>query len=234
MEPGLDWNMWLGAAPMRPYNSVLSPRGVHNHFPSWRNYREYGGGMVTDWGAHHLDIAQWGIGADGSGPVEIIPAPEGTRAKRGVKLVYANGVTVEHKGGFGVHFFGTEGEVQVNRGKFTLTRNGKLLYKYTGRQDSGSLISTVMRAKKEFLKDAKIKLYESSNHQDDFLGCVQSRKKPITSEIVGGGSVICCHLMNLAYYHGQKMKWDPRKHVFVGGTGNPAWLTRDYRSPWKV
>ena len=55
-EPGLDWNLWLGPAPMRPYSSVLSPRGMHNHFPSWRNYSEYGGGMVTDWGAHHLDI----------------------------------------------------------------------------------------------------------------------------------------------------------------------------------
>ena len=58
-EPGLDWNQWLGPAPMRPYNSVLSPRGLHNHFPNWRLYWEYGGGMVTDWGAHHFDIAQW-------------------------------------------------------------------------------------------------------------------------------------------------------------------------------
>ncbi|NIA14472.1 MAG: Gfo/Idh/MocA family oxidoreductase, partial [Nitrospiraceae bacterium] len=60
MEPGLDWNMWIGPGPMRPYNSVLSPRGLHDHFPNWRSYKEYGGGMVCDWGAHHLDIAQWG------------------------------------------------------------------------------------------------------------------------------------------------------------------------------
>src|SRR5262249_40035023 len=72
-EPGLDWARWLGPAPQRPYNSVLSPRGVHGHFPNWRNYREYSGGMMTDWGAHHFDIAQWGLGMDGSGPVEIIP-----------------------------------------------------------------------------------------------------------------------------------------------------------------
>src|SRR5262249_14737119 len=58
MEPGLDWDRWLGPAPNRPYNSVLSPRGVHGHFPAWRNYREYSGGMMTDWGAHHFDIAQ--------------------------------------------------------------------------------------------------------------------------------------------------------------------------------
>jgi len=73
MEPGLNWDMWLGPAPMRPYNSVLSPRGVHDHFPNWRNYREYSGGMMTDWGAHHFDIAQWGLGMDDSGPVQIIP-----------------------------------------------------------------------------------------------------------------------------------------------------------------
>ena len=51
MEPGLDWDRWLGQAPARPYNSVLSPRGVHTHFPAWRNYKEYSGGMMTDWGA---------------------------------------------------------------------------------------------------------------------------------------------------------------------------------------
>ena len=62
MEPGLDWDMWLGPAPLRDYNEILSPRGVNKHFPMWRMYREYGGGMVTDWGAHHLDIAQWGLG----------------------------------------------------------------------------------------------------------------------------------------------------------------------------
>jgi predicted dehydrogenase len=73
MEPGLNWDMWLGPAPSRPYNSVLSPRGVHTHFPDWRNYREFSGGMMTDWGAHHFDIAQWGLGMDESGPVEIIP-----------------------------------------------------------------------------------------------------------------------------------------------------------------
>ncbi len=237
MEPGLDWDMWQGPAPVRPYNSILSPRGNHNHYPRWRNYSEYGGGMVTDWGAHHLDIAQWGMGMDHSGPVKVLPAPEGTKAKRGVTLVYASGVTVTHKSGlhgFGIHFFGTEGEVQVNRGKFAFTRNGKLVSKFANREDGGSLILATRKAQKEYLANAKIKLYKSSNHQDDFLTCVKTRKKPITSEIVGARSAICCHLMNLAYAHGETMKWNPAKNKFIGGTGNPAWLTRDYRSPWNV
>jgi len=236
MEPGLDWNLWLGPAPPRPYNSVLSPRGVHNHFPNWRAYREYGGGMVTDWGAHHLDIAQWGLGMDASGPVEILP-PDQPGAKRGARLVYANGVVVEHKDGFGVHFFGSEGEIQVNRGRFTFKRNGAWIASFTGDEEEAkktSCAAEVQKAEKAFLKDAKIRLYDSRNHLGDFLDCVVSRQKPITSEQVGGRSAICCHLMNLAYYHHQKLKWDPAKFEFVAGTGDPKWLTRDYRSPWKV
>src|SRR5437773_3466161 len=73
MEPGLDWERWLGQAPSRPYNSVLSPRGVHNHFPNWRAYREYSGGGMTDMCAHHFDIAQWALGMVQSRPLEIIP-----------------------------------------------------------------------------------------------------------------------------------------------------------------
>src|ERR1051326_2316863 len=116
-EPGLDWNMWLGPAPLRPYHSELSPRGVHKHFPNWRNYREYGGGMVTDWGAHHFDIAQWALGMDESGPTEIFPADK-PEAKHGVRFTYANGVEVIHKDGNGIWFHGVEGRIFVNRGKF--------------------------------------------------------------------------------------------------------------------
>lgn len=232
-EPGLDWNLWLGPAPLRPYHSELSPRGVHTHFPHWRRYREYGGGMVTDWGAHHLDIAQWGLAMDESGPVEILP-PETSGAKRGAKLVYANGVTVEHKDGFGVHFFGSEGEVQVNRGKFTFKRGSEMIAAHTGAKEAKtSCAAEVQKAERAALENAKIKLYNSKNHLWDFLDCVKSRQKPITSEIVGGRSAICCHLMNQAYYHGQKLKWDPVKFAFVDGTGDPSWLTRTPRD-WKA
>jgi len=231
MEPGLEWNVWLGPAPLRPYNPVLSPRGVHNHFPAWRNYSEYGTGGVGDWGAHHLDIAQWGLGMDNSGPVEVRPPGKGR--DQGVTLVYANGVTVLHKGGFGVSFYGTEGQVFVNRQKFKFVQKGEVIAEYTENTKGTSIDAQVVKAEKAFLKDAKIKLYNSTSHQDDFLACVASRKKPITSEQVGGRSAICCHLMNQAYLHKQVMKWDPDKFAFVGGTGDPKWLTRDARDPWK-
>src|SRR5829696_3600457 len=119
MEQGLDWDMWLGPSAKRAYHSELSPRGVHKHFPNWRNYREYGGGGVTDWGAHHFDIAQWGMGMDESGPVEVIPA-ENPKANSGVRYKYANGTVVNHTGGPGVLFHGSKGKVMVNRGKFEL------------------------------------------------------------------------------------------------------------------
>ena len=233
MEPCLDWDLWLGPAQKVVYNSVLSPRGLHTHFPKWRTYREFGGGMVTDWGAHHLVIAQWGLGMDGSGPVEIRP-PEQQDAKRGAMLVYANGVTVTHKDGFGVHFFGTDGEVQVNRGKFTLTRNGKMLYKFTKKEDGSSCEAQVTLAEREFLKDAKTKLYVSKGHIPDFLNSVKTRRKPITNEVVGGRSAICCHLMNQAYYNHAKILWDPAKLCLRDGSGDPRWLTRDYRAPFTV
>jgi predicted dehydrogenase len=234
LEPGLDWDLWLGPAQKRPYNSVLSPRGIHSHFPHWRNYMEFGGGMVTDWGAHHLDIAQWGLGMDASGPVEIRP-PEKKGAKRGAKLVYANGVTVTHADGFGVDFFGSNGRVQVNRGRFTCKVGNDEIASFTGGGDKKtSCAAEVQKAERALLKDAKIQLYLSKNHISDFMQCVATRKKPITSEQVGGRTVICCHLMNLAYYHGRTIKWDPAKFVFTGGTGDPKWLTRDYRGPWKV
>jgi predicted dehydrogenase len=234
MEPGLDWNLWVGPAPMRPYNSILSPRGIHQGFPHWRNYIEFGGGMVTDWGAHHLDIAQWGLGMDASGPVEILPPPN-RGDKNGSKLVYANGITVKHVNGFGVDFNGTDGQVRVNRGKFVFERGGKTVACYRGKEDQDTnLTQQVRKAQDEFLKDAKVKLYVSSNHVGDFLACMKSRQQPITSAQVGGHSVICCHLMNLAYLNHQKIQWDPQKLAFARGSGDPKWLTRDYRSPWKV
>jgi predicted dehydrogenase len=234
MEPGLDWDFWLGPAPVRPYNSILSPRGIPKDYPDWRKYLEYGGGRVADWGAHHLDIAQWGLDMDESGPVQVLPPPKSTDTI-GATLVYANGITVKHDNGFGVDFRGTAGRVRVNRGKFIFEREGKVIASYRGREDEDTnLNEQVAKAQEEFLKDAKVKLYVSRNHVTDFLECVKSRKRPSTHEEIGGRSAICCHLMNIAYLHDAKLDWDPKQFAFAKGTGNPQWLTRDYRGPWKV
>ena len=212
MEPGLDWNLWLGPAPWREYHSELSPRGVHKHFPNWRNYREYGGGMVTDWGAHHFDIAQWGLGMDESGPVDVIPPTE-PNAQSGVQFRYADGTVMIHKPGNGVTFKGTDGQIYVNRGKFESTPE--------------SLVEIP-------LESHKIQLYESNDHIGNWLQCIRTRKRPICDVEVGARTVTVCHLANLAYWNGKTLKWDAAKEEFVGGFGDNAWKDRLYRAPWTL
>ena len=233
MEPGLDWDMWIGPGPMRPYSSVLSPRGLHDHFPDWRNYKEYGGGMVCDWGAHHLDIAQWGLGMDNSGPVEVRP-PGDPNSKYGAVLHYKGDIKVIHKEGFGIHFYGDEGEVKVNRGRFEFHRDGEKVAGHIRREDGTSLRSELLLVEEEFLNNAKIRLYESRSHTRDFLDSVKTRTRPITNEEVGGRSAICCHLMNQAYYNQEPISWKPKRMRFARNGGKPEWLTRDYRAPWNV
>jgi predicted dehydrogenase len=211
-EPGLDWDRWLGPAPQRPYNSVLSPRGVHKHFPNWREYREYSGGMMTDWGAHHFDIAQWGLGMDESGPIEIIP-PDDPKAQRGVRYIYSNGVEVVHANSGGVLFLGTDGAILVNRGK---------------------LLSLPENVIKEPLGEKDVHLYKSPGHQRDWLNCVRSRKRPIADVEIGARSVTVCHLGNLAYWHHTKLKWDPKKWTFVGGAGDNKWLDCERRNGYQL
>jgi predicted dehydrogenase len=219
-EPGLDWDRWLGPAPKRGYSSVLSPRGIHGHFPNWRLYREYSGGMMTDWGAHHFDIAQWGLGMDESGPVEVHP-PADPKAEKGIKYLYANGVPVNHadqwekgKGVDGVVFIGSEGRIQVNRGKIS--------------SDPAEIIKTP-------LGDNDVKLYKSPGHQLDWVQCIRSRKRPICDVEVGARSVTVCHLGNIAYWTGKKIKWDPKEWKFVDADAEVAkWIDRDRRDPWQL
>ncbi len=234
LQAGLDWEMWIGPAPMRDYNEILSPRGIHSHFPMWRNYREFGGGMVTDWGAHHLDIAHWGLGMDASGPVEVIAPANWAKAESGARLVYADGVEVLHIKENGVTFFGSDGEIHVNRGRFRLSVRGMEKAKSLGKEDQPALAVQLDAVEKEFLSEAKVKLYASNDHRTDFLSSIRSRKQPITDVEVGARTVTACHLANFAYYHGQNLKWDPAANRFAGGTGDPKWLTREYRGEWSV
>jgi len=217
VEPGLDWNFWLGQAPERPYNSILSPRGVHDNFPDWRNYREYSGGMMTDWGAHHFDIAQWGLGMDDSGPVEILP-PDGKDVKQ-LTYKYANGVVMyrgalpDKKYAFGVVFVGDKGKVCVDRGRFMAEP-----------EEIGNIK----------IESLPIQLYRSNNHYKDFVDRVHDRQKPICDVEIGARTATVCHLGNLAYWNKKALRWDPKTETFVGGAGDNAWKTREVRGPWKV
>jgi predicted dehydrogenase len=209
MEPGLDWDRWLGPAPRRPYHSVLSPRGVHDHFPAWRAYREYSGGGFTDMGAHHFDIAQWGLGRDDSGPVEVLP-PQDERATKGVTFVYDDGVKVIHGGPSGVTFVGTEGFIHVDRDK---------------------LIAVPEAILKEPLGERDVHLPEAPGHHEDWLECIRTRRRPIADVEVGARSVTVCHLGNLAYWHRRALRWDPKAWHFVGDDEANAWLDYERARP---
>lgn len=207
----LDWDMWLGPALSRPYNSELSPHLSWDGFPHWRNHSSFGGGGMTDWGAHHFDIAQWGMDMDESGPVEIIPPDD--RDYKVLTYKYANGVTMTRDKANGVLFTGTKGEVEVNRGH--------------------------IRTVPEELKDKKIgpneiHLYESRNHYVDWLDAVRKRSRPICDIETGCRSVSVCHLGNIAYKLGRPLKWDPEREVLIGDVGASRLLSRPMRSPWHL
>ena len=218
-EPGLDWDRWLGPAPERAYNSILSPRGVHGHYPAWRSYQEYSGGAMTDFGAHHFDIAQWGLGMDESGPVEIIP-PEDPKAVQGLKYVYANGIEViqtdtddQGRKVPAVTFVGTEGRIYVDR---------------------GYLASSPAEIIKVPLGEKDVRLAQSPGHQRDWLDCVKSRKKPICDVEIGARSVTVCHLGNLAYWNHRKLKWNPKEWRFVDDKEADKWLDRERRKGYEL
>ena len=211
IEPDLAWDMWLGQAPLRPYNSVLSPRGVHNHFPAWRNYREYSGGGHTDMGAHHYDIAQWALDMDQSGPVEIIP-PDDPTAKRGVRYIYSNGVEMEHGGPGGCTFHGENGTMRIDRGK---------------------LESTSTEIVDQPLADDEVHLPKSPGHHRNWIDCIKDRTAPVAEVEKGARTVTIIHLGNLAYLHHKRLKWDPHKWEFADEADNHL-MDRERRDPWQL
>ena len=225
MEPGLDWDSWLGPAPVRPYNSALSPRGVYDFYPAWRNYREFGGGGITDWGAHHFDIVQWAFGFDRTGPVEILPAVQ-PDATSGVRFRYATGVEVIHLDtGNGIIFYGDKGKLQVSRGEFKLWLGDAL---QADNVDHAGLMV------KQLLPPEAVRLYNSKNQIADWLNSMHTRKAPICDAETGHRTATVCHLVALAYYHHQRLLWNPAKEKFAGGTGDPKWIAGEHRSPWKI
>lgn len=225
-EPGLDWDRWLGPAPVRPYNSILSPRGIHNHYPDWRQYREYSGGMITDWGAHHFDIVQWALNADSSGPVEVHP-PADPHATHGARLVYrtqqggsgggrtdpAAEVHVFHSGPFGITFIGTEGSIFVTRERIE-SNPAKIL--------------------EQPLTDADERLPAAPNHHADWLDAIRTRRRPICDVEVGARSAAVCHLVNLAYWHRRPLRWDPAAWRFIGDPEADTWQDCDRRKPYTL
>lgn len=210
----LDWDFWLGPAPWRPYHSDIAPPMEFQGWPNWRSYRDYAGGMMTDWGAHHFDIAQWGLGMDETGPVEVFP-PDDQHER--LTYRYANGIVMQHGGGSGgkagVEFIGDLGRVMVNRGYIET--------------DPAHLLN-------EPLRPNDVHLYESRGHHDDWLDCIRSRRKPICDVEIGARSITVCHLGNIAYQLKRPLKWDPANECFLGDEEANRMLAKSMRSPWTL
>lgn len=200
----VDWDMWLGPAPWRPYHEKIL-RG-------WRAYQDYSGGGMTDWGAHHFDIAQWALDMDHSGPVQIIPP--GADAEL-LTYVYANGVKVYHGGGggAGVVIRGTEGTILVDRDKLE-TQPESIMREPTGPNE--------------------LHLYRSPGHKEDWVECIRTRSRPICDVEIGCRSVSVCHLGNIAYQLKRPIQWDPSKEEILGDEEASRMLDRPKRSPWTI
>jgi predicted dehydrogenase len=219
---GTDWETWLGPAPERPYHSDLCPKGVHTHFPAWRNYQEFAGGGLADMGAHHFDIAQWAMKMDASGPEKIIP-PEDEKKTSGLKFVYKSGITMIHnefaKGPDGKDiradcvFEGTDGIILVGRGQLEV------------RFASGAKVG---------FPEKPERVTASSNHHINFLESVKAGKEAICPAEVGHRSATICHLGNIGYRLRRPLTWDPVKEKFVNDDKANAELTREPRAKWKL
>ncbi len=210
LEPGLDWDLWLGAAPRRPYHSALSPRGIHQHFPAWRNYREYSGGGHADMGAHHYDIMQWALGKDHTGPVEIIP-PDDPNAIMGARFRYADGIEVVHGGPSGCVFTGTRGTLHLDRGVL--------------RSDPADLI-------RDPLSDREVSLFRSPGHHRNWVDSIKSRQPALCTAEIGARSNAFSQLGNLVYWHRRKLRWDPERWEFPRDREANSWLDNPRRRGW--
>lgn len=212
---GVNWDAWLGPNTIeRPYNNVLLPTPKDTFWGQWRDIDEFGGGGMTDWGAHMFDIAQWGLGMDESGPVDILPPMDGGR--KGLQYRYANGVVMNHQpveGKQHCHFIGTEGDVKVARGE---------------------LITTPAPLKDKIIGEGERKTYFSENHYKDFLDAIQSRKAPICDVEVGHRTATVCTIGNIAYKLKRPLRWNPAKEKFENDAEANRLLSRPMRKEWRT
>jgi predicted dehydrogenase len=214
VPPNLDWDYWLGQAPKVPY----VPQRCHGNFRWWY---DYSGGQMTDWGAHHNDIAQWGNGTERSGPIsvdgkslkEMIPGGYDAACDYLVHFKYANGVQMiaTNQAPNGVRFEGTDGWIFVDRGQIQASKEDLL---------------------REPLPESALRLYKSSHHMGNFIECMSTRKDPICDVEIGHRSITTAHIGVISVRLGRPLKWDPAKEEFVGDREANKWLAREMRKPY--
>jgi predicted dehydrogenase len=195
MPKGVDWNLWCGPAPMLAYNNLIAPEVVKT-YPDWRDYRETAGGILSDWGAHMFDIAQWCLGMDRTGPVKYIP-PQDPKAVRGLKMYYENGIEMVHEEfgrGWGVRFIGENGTMDVSR-QYLETTPGEIL------TDMGVDVEEVFK--------------RNGNHYQNWIDAIKSRNQPLCDVETGHRTSTICNIANIAYELNDTLDWDPVKEKFT-------------------
>ncbi len=217
----LNWEMWLGPNPYVHYNSKLNPPVSLNPpeneklWGAWRWFKETGGGLTTDWGAHMFDIAQWALNKDNSGPVEIIPA--GFQDYDHLTYRYDNGVVMterpfDEQKTRGVKFWGSDGWVEVSRG-WLKASDPMLLMKEMAKDDS---------------PQGKVP------HQMNFIEAMRSRKDPVVPVETGHRTCTVCNLGNIAYELKRPLQWNPQNEDFVQDAAASKMLHRDYREGYSL
>lgn len=216
--PGLDWDLWLGPAPWRPYSAL----GCHYNF---RFIADSAYGQVTNWGAHYLDIGQWALDMDGSGPVAVEGRGEfptsglfTTATRVDFTVHYANGVPMtcrtRHQGGGTVRFVGERGWLDIARGRMSASEPNLL----REMQAPGKAVA----------------LPASDDHHDNFFACVRSRARPIADVELGHRTTTVCNLGQIAMLLGRKLQWDPAREEFVGDDMANRLRGRAMRAPWAL
>jgi predicted dehydrogenase len=207
---GLDWNAWIGPAPMRDYHiDIFTPRAR----PGWISLYSFSGGEATGWGAHGIDQIQWALGMDNSGPVEIWPEGNPRDLNRIVKMKYADGtlLVTDSKGDQGGGLFdGDKGSINIWRDGFN---------------------STVENVTNHPIKE---KLPVSRHHQQNWLDCIKSRELPIADVEIGHRSTTVCHMINLSRWFHRKVTWDPAKEIFVGDADANEYINRPRRKGFEL
>lgn len=224
---GLNWDFWLGQTPLVDFTSER----CHANFRWWF---EYSGGMMTDWGAHYVDIAHWALDCEESGPLSIdgsqtklpdIPNGYNTPASPIVDMQYPNDVEVKITSGgdHGVLIVGEAGRIFVDRGKLT----GKPIEN----QDADENLKVpIMEAATKLFKGNTAKL---GNHMGNFFEAFMNGKHPVSDVVSQHRVVSACHLANISIRLGRKLNWDPVKEVFVGDDEANKWLKRDQRKGYE-
>jgi predicted dehydrogenase len=236
----LNYDMWLGSTPVVPYTEKrVHPRTGYDR-PGWLRCEQFGAGMITGWGAHHIDSAHWGMNAEYTGPIEVWGSAE--FPKKGLwdvhgpfrtEAVYADGVRMIVSGDFpnGIKFVGTEGWVFVSRGNETVTASdpGMAISKL---KDTQALASSDPKIITSVIGPDEIHLYESKDQHGNWLECVRSRQQPIAPVEVAHRACSACLIHHMAMKAKRKLFWDPMKERFKNDEEANAMLSRPQRAPY--